>query len=162
MGWMEVDVLLEAANTKREFVQTVDWKIAYRSIWRGLPCQDLFTNPLNFVFLWNRSVVSALRCIPLDSQKNSKKKFKNYKQRLLWRYQTFLAWNLSYNKRYWIVSWSSWSLHTEAASLVGFVSAVVGLIIGGGIFEVTVIAKSYTLFIPYYFCLLQFFWHKGL
>jgi hypothetical protein len=42
------------------------------------------------------------------------------------------------------------ALDTKSASLIGFVSVVAGLIIGGGTFDISAIAKSYILYIPYF------------
>jgi phosphotransferase system glucose/maltose/N-acetylglucosamine-specific IIC component len=42
------------------------------------------------------------------------------------------------------------SLDTKSASLIGFVSVVAGLIIGGGTFDISAIAKSYAFYIPYF------------
>ena len=54
-------------------------------------------------------------------------------------------------KRRWdSISQHTSTLDTKAASLVGFVSIVVGLVVGGGTFEVSVIASSYLLYITYF------------
>lgn len=42
------------------------------------------------------------------------------------------------------------ALDTKSASLIGFVSVVAGLIIGGGTFDISAIAESYILYIPYF------------
>jgi len=42
------------------------------------------------------------------------------------------------------------ALDTKAASLIGFVAVVVGLIVGGSTFDFSKIAKSFALYIPYF------------
>ncbi len=54
-------------------------------------------------------------------------------------------------KRRWdSISQHTSTLDTKAASLIGFVSIVVGLLVGGGTFEVSEIASLYFLYIPYF------------
>jgi hypothetical protein len=53
-------------------------------------------------------------------------------------------------RRYDSVSQNVSTLDTKAAQLIGFVSVVVGLVVGGGAFPVSKIVTSYTLYIPYF------------
>jgi hypothetical protein len=53
-------------------------------------------------------------------------------------------------RRYDGVLQNASALDTKAATLVGFVSVVVGLIVGGGTFDVSVIAGSILLYVPYF------------
>jgi hypothetical protein len=53
-------------------------------------------------------------------------------------------------KRYDYVLQNINALDTKAASLIGFVSIVVGLMVGGETFRVSTIITSHTLYVPYF------------